>query len=86
MFQYLSYIIVNVFVTMITGMLNVEQRQLSGVQKGIDSLQNDMIRMNILISNKKGEQYKLEQINVLIEKEFVHSLKVSSIHVHVYYT
>ena len=39
-----------------------------------------MVRMNTLISSKKGEQHQLEQGNVLIEKEFVHSLKASYTH------
>ena len=59
------------------GRLSTEQKSYSTTQRSIESLQKDMVKMNMLISSKKGEQDKLEQGNSLIEKDFVHSLKVS---------
>ena len=46
------------------------------VEHGIASLQKDMVRLNALITEKRGEQEKLAQGSTLAENDFIHALKV----------
>lgn len=57
--------------------LTREERQHAKVQQSIDSLQKDMVRLNSLLVEKRGLQGKLEQSNILLEKDFIHNLKVN---------
>ena len=57
-------------------LLSSEQREHSKVEHGIASLQKDMVRLNALITEKRGEQEKLEQGSTLAENDFIHALKV----------
>ena len=54
-----------------------EQKNHCCVKHNIESLQKDMVRLNQLITDKKGEQNELEQNNSLLEKDFVSALKVN---------
>lgn len=56
--------------------LTGEETSFVDVKKSIETLQKDMVRLNGLITGKKGEQYKLEQSNTLLEKDFISALKV----------
>ena len=46
------------------------------MQQNISRLQHEMVRLSTVIAEKRGEQQKLEQGNVLMENDFVHALKV----------
>ena len=46
------------------------------MEHGIASLQNDMVRLNTLITEKRGDQEKLQQGNILAENDFIYALKV----------
>jgi len=46
------------------------------VEHGIASLQKDMVRLNTLITDKRGQQEKLVQGNILTENDFINALKV----------
>ena len=59
-----------------TALLSSEQKDHSKVEHGIASLQKDMVRLNALITEKRGEQEKLEQGSTLAENDFIHALKV----------
>ena len=59
-----------------TALLSSEQKEHSMVEHGIASLQKDMVRLNTLITEKRGEQEKLEQGSTLAENDFIHALKV----------
>ena len=61
------------------GDLAGEEKQYFSIQRGIESLQKDMVRLNSLITDKRGEQDQLEQGNILIEKDFISSLKVKTL-------
>ena len=56
--------------------LSREEKERWLVEHGITSLQKDMTRLNTLITEKRGEQEKLEQGTILMENDFVHALKV----------
>ena len=47
------------------------------MQHNIDSLQKDMVRLNTLVTEKRGQQEQLEHNNILLEKDFIHTLKVN---------
>lgn len=60
----------------IIGELINEEKQYSGIRHSIEGLQKDMIRLNTLITSKRGEHNALEHNNQLLEKDFVSALKV----------
>ena len=53
-----------------------EEKDRAAVQHSIAALQKDMVRLSSLITDKRGEQERLVQSNVLMENDFVHALKV----------
>ncbi len=57
-------------------LLNHEQREQARVEYGIGSLQKDMVRLNTLITDKRGKQERLAQGNILTENDFINALKV----------
>ena len=48
---------------------------MSDVQRSIRLLQNDMTKLNQLITKNRGQQDLLEQGNSLMESDFIHTLK-----------
>lgn len=59
-------------------LLNHEEKEQLRVEHEIGSLQKDMVRLSTLISEKRGQQEKLTQGNILSENDFVNALKVRS--------
>lgn len=59
----------------IDGQLSREQQEQDQVKHNISSLQIDVARLNTLITDKKGQQEKLEQGTILLENDFIHALK-----------
>ena len=59
------------------GTLSHEEKEQAKVEHGISSLQKDMVRLNTLITEKRGQQEKLVQGNILTENDFINALKVS---------
>ena len=53
-----------------------EEKDRAAVEYNIAALQKDMVRLSSLITEKRGEQERLEQGNILMENDFVHALKV----------
>ena len=64
----------------LTALLEQEEKERSQVEHSIGSLQKDMARLSALITEKRGQQEKLEQGNILMENDFIHALKVYNIH------
>lgn len=62
--------------SLLSGALSQEQKECAQIQHKIASHQNDMIKLNILIAEKRGLQERLEEKNVLSENDFTHALKV----------
>ena len=60
----------------ISGALSQEQKECAQIQHSITSHQNDMIKLNTLIAEKRGLQERLEEKNVIAENDFTHVLKV----------
>ena len=50
------------------------------MEQSISRLQHEMRRLCTLISEKSGEQTRLEQDNLLVQNDFVHALKVFLVH------
>lgn len=65
------------YIISLTDELTAEEKYFIDVKYSIETLQKDMVRLNTLITEKKGEHYKLEQSNTLLEKDFISALKVS---------
>ena len=61
----------------LTGTLSYEEKEQAKVEHGISSLQKDMVRLNTLITEKRGQQERLVQGNILSENDFINALKVS---------
>ena len=60
----------------VAALLEQEEKERSQVEHSIGSLQKDMVRLSGLITEKRGQQEKLEQGNILMENDFIHALKV----------
>ena len=56
--------------------LTREQCERAEVEHNISTLQQDVARLSALITEKKGQQEKLEQGTILMENDFIHALKV----------
>ena len=54
----------------------MHERDILEVTRGIESLHKDTVKLNGLITLKRGEQEGLQQSNVLVESDFVNTLKV----------
>ena len=52
------------------------EKEIREVNKGIESLHKDTVKLNALITHKRGEEESLQQGNVLVEGDFVATLKV----------
>ena len=57
------------------------QKEAKNVERNISQLQHDMVKLNSLVASKKSEQEDLEQGNLLMEGDFVHTLKVCCMYV-----
>ena len=62
--------------TLLTAQLEQEEKERSQIEHSISSLQKDMVRLSALITEKRGQQEKLEQGNIIMENDFIHALKV----------
>ena len=58
------------------GEVSSEERDIQGISKGIQNLHKDLQKLGSLVTVKKGEQDLLQQSNLLIEGNFVSTLKV----------
>ena len=54
----------------------MHERDILEVTRGIESLHKDTVKLNGLITLKRGEQEGMQQSNVLVESDFVNTLKV----------
>ena len=59
------------------GAISAETVEATEIRKNIRGLRNDMIRLNQLLHRERGYSETLEKDNILIENDFVTSLKVS---------
>ena len=76
-YEYIHYYIcMCIFTCMYPGQLEREERERATVAQNISRLQHEMSRLSTLISQKSGEQHRMEQDNVLMQNDFVHALKV----------
>lgn len=51
------------------------EKEIREVNKGIESLHKDIVKLNALITHKRGEEESLQQGNILVEGDFVATLK-----------
>ena len=65
------------------GQLEREERERATVRQSISRLQHEMSRLSSLISEKSGQQHRLEQNNVLMQNDIVHALKVQYTHIYI---
>ena len=59
-----------------TGEINRQNLETADIERNIRHMQNDMIKLNKLIHKEKGTQEGLTQNNILMESNFIGSLKV----------
>ena len=52
------------------------EREILEVNRSLESLHKDTVKLNGLITLKRGEQEGLQQSNMLVESDFVNTLKV----------
>jgi hypothetical protein len=46
------------------------------IERNIRNMQNEMTKLNTLITKEKGTKDNMEQSNILMEDEFIRTLKV----------
>lgn len=49
------------------------------IERSIRNMQNEMTKLNTLITKEKGMKDSLEQSNILMEDEFIRTLRVRGI-------
>lgn len=52
-----------------------QNKETADVERNIRILQNDMTKLNQLITKNRNQQEMLEQGNLLLESDFIHALK-----------
>ena len=50
--------------------------EMKDIERNIRNMQNEMTKLNTLITKEKGTKDNMEQINILMEDEFIRTLKV----------
>ena len=67
-----------VFIIYVFSLAEIEThvREMGDVEKGIRLQQNDMIKLNALMTKNRGKKEDLQQGNSLTENEFIQKLKV----------
>lgn len=50
--------------------------EMKDIDRSIRNMQNEMTKLNTLITKEKGMKINLEQNNILVEDEFIRTLKV----------
>ena len=56
--------------------VEAHERDILEVNRSIEALHKDTVKLNGLITLKRGEQEGLQQSNILVESDFVNTLKV----------
>ena len=52
--------------------------EMKDIERNIRNMQNEMTKFNTLITKEKGIKESLEQANILMEDEFIRTLKVKN--------
>ena len=50
--------------------------EMKDIERNIRNMQNEMTKLNTLITKEKGTKDNMEQSNILMEDEFIRTLKV----------
>lgn len=58
------------------GNIEIQRRETYNVESSLSNMQSDMIKLNTLLHTEKGMQVDLQQGNILMENDFIASLKV----------
>lgn len=64
-------------VSFIAGEINSHNSEMQDIERNIRSMQNDMTKLNTLITKESGLREALQQGTVLMESDFIQALKVS---------
>ncbi|XP_032234443.2 coiled-coil domain-containing protein 40 [Nematostella vectensis] len=59
----------------IEGEIGSHRNEIASIERNIRSMQNDMTKLNTLITKEHGYKENLEQSNILMETDFIQSLK-----------
>jgi len=59
-----------------SGEINSHNNEMSDINRNIRNMQNDMIKLNTLITKEHGYKENLSQENTLMESDFIQSLRV----------
>ena len=62
---------------MLTGEIQLENRELADVDKNMKNLMLDLVKLNNLVNKNSQQHEALEQSNSLMENDFLQRLKVS---------
>ena len=60
----------------ILGEIGSHNNEIADIERSIRSMQNDMTKLNQLITKEHGYKIDLQQSNILMENDFIHSLRV----------
>lgn len=63
----------------IIGEINSHNSEMQDIERNIRSMQNDMTKLNTLITKESGLREALQQGTVLMESDFIQALKVKEL-------
>lgn len=61
----------------ITDEIESQNREVYDIERNVRNMQNDVLKLNTLLHKETGTQNNLQQETILLEGDFVASLKVS---------
>ena len=61
----------------VIGEISNQNCETNDIKRSIRNMENDMMKLNMLLHKESGIEHSLEQDNILMENEFIGSLKAS---------
>ena len=67
----------NIFFVCTLDEIDLQHDETADIERNIRNMHNDMLKLNMLLHKEKGTQHNLQQGNILMENDFIGSLKVN---------
>ena len=64
------------FIILVSGEIESQINEIKDIERSIRAMQNDMTKLNLLIHKNRDMQSNLQQDNILLENDFIATLKV----------
>ena len=59
-----------------SGDINIQTTETADIERSISNIQNEALKLNNLLHKEQGLEYNLQQGNILMENDFIGTLRV----------